>query len=127
MAIQTGSVMKTSIDDLHERILIVYQKASRNDRGDFMEGEEALRAEVWAKVLPYGAKSESQGISRVSDISYKITIRYRADVLPDEEILWRGKRLQMTAPPYDAEARRIWLVMECREVVPDGESEALQE
>ncbi len=123
MAIQTGSVMKTSIDDLHERISIVYQKAHRNSRGDIVDEQEVIRAMVWAKVLPYGAKSESQGISRVSDISYKVTIRYREDVMPDDEILWRGKRLQMTAPPYDAEARKIWLIMECREVVPDGKAE----
>ncbi len=123
MAIQTGSVMKTSIDDLHERISIVYQKAHRNSRGDIVDEQEVIRAMVWAKVLPYGAKSEDSGISRVSDISYKVTIRYRTDIQPDDEILWRGKRLQLTAPPYDAEARNVWLVMECREAVPDGKAE----
>lgn len=121
MAIQRGSVIQnTSIDDLHERISIVYRDISRNARGDIIRGEEKVRAMVWAKVLPYGAKSEDGGISRTNDVNYRVTIRHRTDVLPDDEILWRGKRLQMTAPPYDAEARRIWLVMECREAVADG-------
>lgn len=123
MAIQRGSVIQnTSIDDLHERISIVYREISRNARGDIIRGEEKVRAMVWAKVLPYGAKSEDGGISRTNDVNYRVTIRHRDDVLPDDEILWRGKRLQMTAPPYDAEARRIWLVMECREAVADGAS-----
>lgn len=123
MAIQRGSVMQnTSIDDLHERISIVYRDISRNARGDIIRGEENVRAMVWAKVLPYGAKSDDGGISRTNDVNYRVTIRYRTDVLPDDEILWRGKRLQMTAPPYDAEARRIWLVMECKEAVADGAS-----
>jgi SPP1 family predicted phage head-tail adaptor len=51
-----------------------------------------------------------------------VIIRYRSDIRPDDEVLWRGKRLQIVGTPYDAESSHIWTVMECREAVQDGKA-----
>ena len=53
-------------------------------------------------------------------VGYRVTIRFREDIEPTDEILWRGKRLELISPPYDVESRRIWTVMECREMVENG-------
>ena len=58
---------------------------------------------------------------RVNAISYRVTIRYRNDIKPDDEILWRGKRLKLLTPPFDAESRKIYTVMDCEEVIEDAE------
>ena len=121
----TGSIMRTSIDDLSERISIVYRVRARNSRGDIIDGNEVMRCTVWAKVLPSNAQIESDGVERKAVVSYRIIVRYNSSILPDDEILWRGKRLVQTATPYDAESRHIWTVLECREVVQDGKAQPL--
>lgn len=122
LMINTGTIMRTSIDDLTERISIVYHAHSRNARGDIIPGAETTRFTVWAKVLPTGGPMSNTGIEREAAINYRVIIRYRADVLPDDEILWRGRRLVQTGTPYDAESRHIWTVLEAREAVQDGKA-----
>ena len=120
--INTGTIMRTSIDDLTERISIVYHAHTRNSRGDIVPGAETTRCTVWAKVLPTGGPISNTGIEREARIGYRVIIRYRNDIRPDDEILWRGKRLRLTGTPYDAESRRIWTVLECQEAVQDGKA-----
>ena len=117
----TGSIINnTTIDDLSEKISIVYQKARRNNRGDILGIEDVTRCTVWAKVLPLSARRLlDDSVEAVNEVSYRITIRHRTDIAPDDVVLWRGKRLQQTAPPYDAESRRIWTVLECVEMKSD--------
>ena len=112
--------MRTTIDDLSERISIRYRAVARTERGDIIRCEEMERCKVWAKVLPISAPIESVGIERQASIHYRIVLRYRPDILPDDEVLWRGKRLTITNTPYDAESRHVWTVLECVEVMQDG-------
>ena len=117
----TGSIINnTTIDDLAERISIVYQKAQRNNRGDILGIEDVTRCTVWAKVLPLSARRLlDDSVEAVNEVSYRVIIRHRTDIAPDDIVLWRGKRLQQTAPPYDAESRRMWTVLECVEMKAD--------
>lgn len=115
-----GSVISTSIDDLSERIKIVYFATDRNQYGDIVKSEEMERCQVWAKILPFNARISDTPPERTNKISYRVTIRYRTDIKPDDEIIWRGRRLKILTPPYDAESRKIFLVMDCEEVVEDG-------
>lgn len=115
-----GSVISTSIDDLSKRIKIVYFATDRNQYGDIVKSEEMERCQVWAKILPFNARISDTPPERTNKISFRVTIRYRTDIKPDDEILWRGRRLKILTPPYDAESRKIFLVMDCEEVVEDG-------
>lgn len=116
-----GNVIKqTTTDDLSERISVVYFSTSRNERGDIVKGTEITRCTVWAKVLPLAGKINDVTPQRENEITYRITIRYRTDIKPDDEIVWRGKRLKITATPFDVESRHIWTQVECVEVIPDG-------
>lgn len=115
-----GNVILTSIDDLSERIKIVYFATDRNEYGDIVKREEMERCQVWAKILPFNARINDTPPERTNKISFRVTIRYRTDIKPDDEILWRGRRLKILTPPYDAESRKIFLVMDCEEVVEDG-------
>jgi SPP1 family predicted phage head-tail adaptor len=120
--INSGTILRTTIDDLTERISVVYNTPAINARGDRIGSTDAERFNCWAKVLPLTAKIEESGIERRADATYRIIIRYREGIKPDDEIIWRGNRLQMTAPPYDAESRKLWTVLECREAVEDGQA-----
>lgn len=121
----TGNIMRTTMDDLTERVQVVYRAKTRNARGDIIDGEEQTRCTVWAKVYPYGARIQAEGVERKNEVDYRVIVRYRTDILPDDEVLWRGKRLRMIKPAYDAESARKWTVLECQEVLSDGASQSL--
>ena len=121
--INSGTIMRTTIDDLKERIQILSFANYRNELGDILQSEEVVRAECWAKVLAINAGISDGGVERTASIGYRIIVRYRDDISPDDVIKWRNKRLRITSTPYDAESRRIWTVLDCIEVVPDGKAE----
>lgn len=116
------STIRTSVDDLSERISVVYFETERNSRGDIVNTSEVTRCTVWAKVLPLAGKITDETPQRENIVTYRVTIRYRTDIKPDDEILWRGKRLKITTPPLDLESRHIWTQFECIEVVKDGKA-----
>ena len=91
----------TSLEDLSERISVVYFETTRNSRGDIVKGEEITRCTVWAKVLPLSGRIQDETPARENSVTYRVTVRYRADILPDDEIVWRGRRLKITTPPFD--------------------------
>ena len=120
-------IQNNSVDDLTERISIFYQKTRVNERGDIIEVETDKRCEVWAKVLPISSRRfDDESLEAVNEISYRITVRYRNDILPDDFLKWRNKTLKQTAPPYDAESKKIWLILTCAEVLEDGATQSLQ-
>ena len=115
-----GSLIQTPLEDLSERISVRYFETTRNNRGDILNVEEKERCRVWAKVFPLTARNNDGSPERVNKITYRVTIRYRNDVKPDDEIVWRGRRLKLLSPPYDAESRKIFTIFECEEVIENG-------
>ena len=104
--ITTGSIISnTSLDDLSDRIEIVRETPARNSVGDIVGSDDTVILDAWAKVLPIAAKSSSDTTARVNAVDYRVI-----------------KRLKLNAPPYDAENRHIYTVLECREVVADGKT-----
>ena len=119
--ITTGSIVSnTSIDDLTERIQIVSAEPGRDDYGNVAAGAETIRCEPWAKILPYASRSAADVTARVNEIDTRMVIRYRPGILPTDHVLYRGRRFMMLAPPYDAENRHMWLVLECKELIADA-------
>ena len=120
MAIRRGREMDVTIDDLHERIEILYHDKTRDIEGNIVDEEIHTRGTVWAKVIPVTARIGEQSEETENAIIYRVTIRYREDIEPTDVILWRGKRLELAAPPYDVESRRMWTSMDCQELVENG-------
>ena len=112
--------MKISVDDLTERIKIIFSDNVRNSRGDFVKNFEKIRCEVWAKILPLSGKISDTTPEKINSVTYRITIRYRNDIKPDDKIIWRGKILKIVTPPFDVEVRHIWTQFDCTEVIQDG-------
>ncbi len=117
MSIQRGREMSVTIDDLHERIEIFYRDKTRDIDGNIVDGEIHTRATVWAKIIPVTARIGEQSGETGNEVRYRVTVRYRNDIEPTDEILWRGRRLVLASPPYDVESRRMWTAFECRELV----------
>ena len=117
-----GFIANTSVDDLSERISVRNYVTKRNERGDILNSVEFERCRVWAKILPITARISDTQPERTNKVSYRVTIRYREDIKPDDEIVWRGRRLKLLSPPFDAESRKIFTVFDCEEVIEDEQS-----
>ena len=115
-----GSTINISVDDLSERISVRNYITKRDERGEILNVVEFERCKVWAKIFPLSARITDGAPERTNKITYRVTIRYRADIMPDDEIVWRERRLKILTPPYDAESRKIFTLMDCEEVVEDG-------
>ena len=123
--ITTGTVMQTPIDDMRERISIVRKTISRDEMGNLVKSSDTEVLSCYAKVLPISSKTATAQEETAHEVTYRIIIRYQAaekisGVRLTDIIKWRGKRLKLVNPPYDAESRRVWLVLECKEMVEDG-------
>ena len=112
--------MKVTIADLSERIKIVYFATTRNERGDIVKVTEVERCRVWAKVYPLTGKKSETAPESANKISYRVTLRRRSDIKPDDEIIWRGRRLKLLTPPCDLDGEKKYTTFESAEVIEDG-------
>ena len=113
-------VTKPKIADLNERIQLIYFETERDEHGDIINLREIERCRVWAKVYALTAKNIEATPENTNKISYRVTIRHRDDIKPDDEIVWRERRLRLLSPPYCLGGRREFTAIECEEVIPDG-------
>ena len=54
---------------------------------------------------------------------YRIVIRYRTDIEITDVLLWEGKTLEQTAPPYMLDGKKKYLALEARELVENGSTQ----
>ena len=112
--------MKVTIADLSERISVRYFDVERDEFGNILRREEIERCRVWAKVYTLTGRIADTPPERANKITYRVTIRYREDILPDDEIVWRGRRFKLLSPPFHLDGRRVFTAMNCEEVIEDG-------
>ena len=111
---------KLKIADLSERISVRYFETERDEFGNILRREEKERCRVWAQVYALTAKKNDAQPERENKITYRVTIRYREDILPDDEIMWRGRRLKLLSPPFNLNGQKIFTAMDCEEAIKDG-------
>ena len=109
--------MYVSIGELRHRITVLRPRAEPDESGNLVTGSYDEVFSCWAKVLPYASRISGGYAEQVSEIDYRIVIRYREDVLDTDVIEWNGKRLSIIGQPYAMDGIKRWLVMECREFV----------
>lgn len=112
--------MKMTIAYLSERISVRYFETERDEFGNILRREEKERCRIWAQVYALTAKKFDDQPERTNKVTYRVTIRYREDILPDDEILWRGRRLKLLSPPFHLEGKKVYTAMDCEEVIEDG-------
>lgn len=112
--------MYVKLSEMRHRITIQRPVSMVDDMGNLIQDGTEDVCTVWAKVLPYAAKISDGYAEKVDEVSYRIAIRYRADIEVTDTILWQDKRLVLNAPPYGLDGGRKYLIMETKELVEDG-------
>lgn len=108
------------IADLSERISVRNFITKRNELGDILNVVEFERYKVWANIKPLTAKNNETTPEHSNKITYRVTIRYRAGIKPDDEIVWGARRLKLISPLYNLDGQRIFTAFECEEVIENG-------
>ncbi|MDF7648097.1 phage head closure protein [Erwiniaceae bacterium L1_54_3] len=76
--------------------------------------------DVWAEVAASSAREFTAAMAVQSEITTRITIRYRADVTCKHRILYRGKTYNIEGVLPDPVSGLDYLTLPCSEGVNDG-------
>ncbi len=117
MIIHGNSYNKMSVDELREKIKIVYYNETIDEEGNIIKSKEPiLRWEGFAKVYPIKSTITNSKNEIVNQVDYRITIRYRNDISFTDTVIYRNKKLEMLNVPFDLDNDKRWLQMDCKEL-----------
>jgi len=117
MIIHGTAYNKMSVDELREKIKIVYYEETIDNEGNIIKSKEpTLRWEGFAKVYPIKSTITTNQNEIVNQVDYRITIRYRTDIQFTDTIIYRNKKLEMLNVPFDLDNDKRWLQMDCKEL-----------
>lgn len=109
---------RIKMSDLRHRVTIQKAVMETNDRGVetfVFPGAEDFK--VWAHIESYGAKITHGEAEKASAIEFRITVRFRTDITAQDRILHKGRVFEQTLPPQNLDERRMFLQLQCREMV----------
>jgi SPP1 family predicted phage head-tail adaptor len=94
-------------------------KIQNPDTGSVTNSWESV-SDIWAAVAPSSAREFVAAMAVQSEITTRITIRYRDDVTPKHRILFRGKIYNIEGVLPDPDSGLDYLTLPCSEGVNDG-------
>jgi len=109
---------KVRSEELNKRVTIQQPVKITNDRGVNLRGYPAYREikNVCASIESYGAYIKDGTAEKVSELEFRITIRYRELNLHDR-IVYQGRVFEQIMPARDINERHEFLLLTCREKV----------
>ena len=105
--------------DLNKRITLQRLVPVDDGEGGFAETWTDYGT-VWANVSPVTQRQRDVYDQTQSEISHKITLRYRSDVLPTDRVTLNGRVFEQEGPPVNVKEQGVWLQLLCREVFLNG-------
>jgi SPP1 family predicted phage head-tail adaptor len=112
--------MTLAAGNLRHRIEL--QRQSRVQDGE--TGEETVTwveaARLWASVEPLSAREFVASAAKQSQVTTRITIRYRSDIDATMRILHRGRIFNIEGVLSDRESGLEYLTLPCSEGTNDG-------
>lgn len=102
-----------AIGDLRERVMIQRTTNTRDSVGGIIQSWATV-ATVWASVEPMSAGEQFRRQQVQAKADWRVTIRYRNDILPADRITWRERVFQVRG--LTADERRRFLAISCEEL-----------
>ena len=113
--------MYCKVAEMGNRITIQRPVTITDSEGNIIEESSLNFKTIWAKILPSASKISDGYFEQVQEIIYRIVVRVGVDIHLADKILWKDKIFEITAPPYQLEGKKRFLIVEARELVEDGE------
>lgn len=112
---------RTTVNTIRNRVTVEKAERVTNERGVETYAYTVEKDfKVWADIEPFGTRIVDHEAESVPELEYRVTIRYRADILLHDRIVYGGRILEQTLPPMDIDGRHMWLQLQCREMVGAG-------
>ena len=110
---------KVRSEELSKRVTIQRPVKITNDRGVNLRGYPAYREikNVCASIESYGAYIKDGTAEKVSELEFRITIRYREGITIHDRIIYQGRVFEQILPARDINERHEFLLLTCREKV----------
>lgn len=111
--------IKIRSEELNKRVTIQRAVKIANARGVNMYDYPASRwiENVCASIESYSAYIVNGTAEKVSELEYRITIRFRAGVELHDRIIYQGRVFEQILPAKDINERHEFLQLTCRERV----------
>lgn len=113
------SPIKIRSEELNKRVQIQKATPTRNNRGvELYEytGENDIQ-NVCASIESYGAFVLNGQAEKISELEYRITIRFRRDLKLHDRIIYQGRIFEQTIPAKDINEQHRFLQLTCREKI----------
>lgn len=107
-------------EELKKRVTIQKSVKSTNARGTILydyPDDKAIH-NVCASIESYGAFVKDGVAEKVSELEFRITIRYRAGLNVHDRIVYQGRVFEQILPAKDINEEHRFLQLTCREKVP---------
>lgn len=105
---------------LRHRITIQRKEQTQNPNTGAMTTTWATVATVWAAVEPLSAREFIAAQAVQSDVSVRITMRYRPGITSAMRLLHDGKTYNITGVLADKASGREYITLPCAELPHDG-------
>lgn len=111
--------IKIRSEELNKRVTIQKATLAKDNRG--VETYEYTGAGdiqgVCASIESYGAFIVNGQAEKISEIEYRITIRFRRDLKLHDRIVYQGRIFEQTLPARDINEQHRFLQLTCREKI----------
>ena len=105
--------------ELNKRVTIQRPVKVTNERGVNLRGYPAYLEikNVCASIESYGAYIRDGTAEKVSELEFRITIRYREGLSLHDRIVYQGRIFEQVLPARNVNERNEFLQLTCREKV----------
>jgi SPP1 family predicted phage head-tail adaptor len=106
--------------DLQERILVRRQVNVKNPSTGGLTRSWTDVGEMWAQIKALNGREAVIATTLQGVSTFQITVRYREDLQAADQVLWKGRELNIAAPPEDRVGDRKWTTMFANTLAPQG-------
>lgn len=96
---------------MRERVTLQQESSTTDGGGGYALGWTDV-ATVWAKMEPVGGREQIEADKLQGVLDYRVTIRYRSDVVPGMRLVWNSKNFNIRAVVCEEERERF-LTLTC--------------
>ncbi len=112
---------RTTVNTIRNRVTVEKAVSVMNERGvETFAYPGDGNFKVWADIEPFGGRIVNHEAEKVSELEYRITVRYREDISLHDRIVSGNRVFEQTLPPMDIDERQVWRQLQCREMVEAG-------
>lgn len=115
--------LRVRSEELNKRVILQKAVKTLSDKGVILYEYPVDKSvqNVCASIESYGAFVVNGTAEKVSELEFRITLRYRSDLNIHDRIIYQGRIFEQTLPAKDINEMHQFLQLTCREkVVTNG-------